>query len=74
VGNKVRSDEEAKFLEVETPGLTVLGYLPADLKVQEADRLNIPVHDHVPPLKESAEQILRKIITTQAEDQETSRS
>jgi CO dehydrogenase maturation factor len=54
VGNKVRNDEEEKFLEAETPDLPVLGFLPADLKVQEADRLGIPVYDHVPELKESA--------------------
>ncbi|MDI6768870.1 MAG: carbon monoxide dehydrogenase accessory protein CooC [Anaerolineales bacterium] len=52
VGNKVRNADEAKFLEAETPGLPLLGYLPADLKVQEADRLGIPVYDHVVSLKE----------------------
>ena len=54
VGNKVRNDDEKKFLEAETPDLPVLGFLPADLAVQEADRLGIPVHDHVPSLRESA--------------------
>ncbi len=58
VGNKVRNDEEAKFLEAETPGLPLLGYLPADLKVQEADRLGIPVYDHVQSLKSATEQIV----------------
>lgn len=58
VGNKVRNEDEAKFLEAETPGMPVLGYLPADLKVQEADRLNIPVYDHVPELRLSAQKIL----------------
>ncbi len=57
VGNKVRNQEEHDFLETETPGLPVLGYLPADLAVQEADRLGIPVYDHVPSLKEAAESI-----------------
>jgi CO dehydrogenase maturation factor len=57
VGNKVRNDEEAKFLEKETPGLPLLGCLPADLKVQEADRLGIPVYDHVETLKLATEQI-----------------
>ena len=61
VGNKVRNDDEAKFLETEKPGLAVLGYLPADLKVQEADRLNIPVYDHVLPLKDCAQSIIEKI-------------
>jgi CO dehydrogenase maturation factor len=58
VGNKVRNDDESAFLNNETPGLPVLGFLPADLKVQEADRLGIPVYDHVPALKESAKNIL----------------
>ncbi|MEW5940873.1 MAG: carbon monoxide dehydrogenase accessory protein CooC, partial [Chloroflexota bacterium] len=53
VGNKVRNEEEAKFLEAETPGMPLLGFLPADLKVQEADRLGIPVYDHVPALREA---------------------
>ena len=61
VGNKVRNDDEQKFLEVETPGLPVLGFLPADLKVQEADRLGIPVYDHVPALKDSAQAMAEKL-------------
>jgi CO dehydrogenase maturation factor len=61
VGNKVRNDEEAKFLEAETPGLPVLGYLPADLKVQEADRLGIPVYDYVESLKLATQQIIEML-------------
>ncbi len=61
VGNKVRNEEEEKFLEAETPALPVLGFLPADLKVQEADRLGIPVYDHVPSLKQSAQAIAEKL-------------
>jgi CO dehydrogenase maturation factor len=61
VGNKVRNDEEKTFLEAETPGLPVLGFLPADLKVQEADRLGIPVFDHVPELKEAAQAMAEKL-------------
>lgn len=57
VGNKVRNDEEAKFLETETPGLPLLGWLPADLKVQEADRLGIPVYDHVESLRLATQRI-----------------
>src|SRR4030065_1263865 len=36
VGNKVRNREEASFLETESPGIPVLGFLPADQAVQEA--------------------------------------
>ena len=58
VGNKVRNDEESTFLNLNSPGLPVLGYLPADLAVQEADRLGIPVYDHVGNLRIAAEQII----------------
>lgn len=61
VGNKVRNSDEAHFLETETPGLPILGYLPADLGVQEADRLGVPVYEHVPALREAAEGIARKL-------------
>jgi len=61
VGNKVRNEDEAKFLEDETPDIPLIGYLPADLKVQEADRLGIPVYDHVESLKLATEQIVQKI-------------
>jgi CO dehydrogenase maturation factor len=61
VGNKVRNNEEEKFLEAETPALPLLGFLPADLKVQEADRLGIPVYDHVPSLKQSAQAMAEKL-------------
>ena len=57
VGNKVRNEDEVRFLENETPGLPLLGYLPADLKVQEADRLGVPVYDYVESLKLSTEKI-----------------
>lgn len=57
IGNKVRNEQEATFLHTETPGLPVLGLLPADLAVQEADRLGIPVYDHVPALREAGQKI-----------------
>lgn len=61
VGNKVRNEDEVKFLETETPGLPLLGYMPADLKVQEADRLGVPVYDHVQSLKQAAQQLFYKL-------------
>jgi CO dehydrogenase maturation factor len=57
VGNKVRNDDEAQFLEQETPDIPLLGWLPADLKVQEADRLGIPVYDHAESLKFAVKRI-----------------
>jgi CO dehydrogenase maturation factor len=61
VGNKVRNEEEAKFLETESPDIPLLGYLPADLKVQEADRLGIPVYDYVESLKLATQQITESL-------------
>jgi len=63
VGNKVRSGDEADFVRAETPGLPVLGILPADLAVQEADRLGIAVYDYVPALRQAAEKIAQALET-----------
>ncbi len=57
VGNKVRNREEAEFLVDESPGIPVLGTLPADMAVQDADRLGLAVYDYVPALRENAEQM-----------------
>lgn len=61
VGSKVRNQDEIDFLNRETPSIPVLGFLPADLAVQEADRLGIPVYDHVPALKQAAADILSRL-------------
>ncbi|MCB9135910.1 MAG: AAA family ATPase [Anaerolineales bacterium] len=61
VGNKVRGEEEADFLSRETPGIPFLGYLPADLNVQEADRLGEAVYDYVPAVRLAAEKIAEKL-------------
>ena len=57
VGNKVRNEDELKFLKSEMPGLPLLGYMTADLGVQEADRLGLPVYDHVPLLKDAVREM-----------------
>lgn len=61
VGNKVRNDEEAEFLEAESKDIPLIGYLPADMKVQEADRLAIPVYDHVHDLRTATQQIIETL-------------
>ena len=57
MGNKVRTEEEVEFLKAESPGLPLLGTLPMDLGVLDADRLGQAVYDHVPSLKEAAQKI-----------------
>jgi len=61
VGNKVRNEEEVNFLLSETPGLPVLGTLPADLGVQEADRYGVAVYDYVPTLKNAALRVVEAL-------------
>ena len=61
VGNKVRNEDEAKFLEAESPDMPLLGYMPVDLKVQEADRLGIPVYDNVESLRTVALEISQRM-------------
>jgi CO dehydrogenase maturation factor len=61
VGNKVRNKEEEAFLAQESPGIPLLGTLPADLAVQEADRLGLPVYDHVSALCEAAQAMAARL-------------
>ncbi|MCK5429260.1 MAG: AAA family ATPase [Anaerolineales bacterium] len=63
VGNKVLNTDEEVFLQEEAGDLPLLGILPADLGVQEADRLGVAVYDHVPKLREAAEGMAEKLIS-----------
>lgn len=60
VGNKIRNAEEAEFLQ-RAAALPLLGWLPLDERVQEADRLNIPVYDHVPALRQAAQELVERL-------------
>jgi CO dehydrogenase maturation factor len=70
VGNKVRDEEELNFLQNNSPGLPFLGYLPADLSVQEADRLGEAVYDYVPSLRQAAGEMARSLLAN-IEESET---
>lgn len=61
VGNKVHDEDEAAFLVDQSPGMPVLGYLPADSDVQVADRMGLAVYDYVPKLRVAAEKIAKKL-------------
>ncbi len=61
VGNKVREEAEAEFLRAESPGIPLLGILPADPAVQEADRLGRSVYDHVPALRQAGVEMAAKL-------------
>lgn len=57
VGSKVRSDDDARFLVAESPGIPLLGSLPFAAAVQDADRQGRAVYDTVPELRQAAEAI-----------------
>jgi len=61
VGNKVRNEEDAAFMANASPDLPLIGYLPADLMVQEADRVGAAVYDYVPSLQQAAGEIASKL-------------
>jgi len=63
VGNKVRTEEEKEFLLKNSPGgIPLLGTLPMDLGVLDADRLGKPVYDHVPALYKASEEISQTLL------------
>lgn len=68
VGNKVRTEEEKNFLRENSPGLPLLGTLPMDLGVLDADRLGEPVYDHVPSLRGAAEEIAQILLAPYPEE------
>jgi CO dehydrogenase maturation factor len=57
VGNRIRNQEDVSFLEQEAGDLPLLGYLPDDPGVIEADRRGTSVYALVPSLKEAAGRI-----------------
>lgn len=54
VGSKVQGLEDQAFIESGSPGLSVLGHLPADPQVREADRQGAAVYDLSPELAAAA--------------------
>jgi CO dehydrogenase maturation factor len=55
VGSKVQAPDDQAFIEAHSPGLPVLGHLPADPLVREADRQGAAVYDLAPELAAAAQ-------------------
>ncbi|MCJ7707925.1 MAG: AAA family ATPase [Anaerolineales bacterium] len=62
VGSKVQGDSDRDFITQGSPGLPVLGFLPDDPHVREADRQGIAVYDGAPQLAEAARRIAQDLI------------
>jgi len=58
VGSKVQNQADRDFIKENSPGLPVLGYLPDDPLVRQADRQGESVYDLAPELVTAANQII----------------
>jgi len=63
VGNKVRSADDAAFLQANPLQIPILGLIPADDGVAEADRLGTAVYDTVPALRAETKQMIERLET-----------
>jgi CO dehydrogenase maturation factor len=57
VANRVRNDDDLAFLRRETTTAPLIGYLPEDSQVVEADRRRESVYSLAPPMREAAARI-----------------
>jgi CO dehydrogenase maturation factor len=58
IGTKTADDSDREFIATRSPGLPLLGFLPLDPQVREADRLGRPAHDLSPRLVAETQAIL----------------
>jgi CO dehydrogenase maturation factor len=63
VGSKIQGDADRTFIAEHSPKLPILGYLPDDPGVRQADRDGVAVFDAVPKLAAAAEAIAEKLGT-----------
>ena len=61
VGSKIQGDSDRTFIAENSPKLPILGYLPDDPGVRQADRDGVAVFDAVPKLAAAAEAIAEKL-------------
>jgi len=61
VGNKIRGPEDEEFLKNNMPDLPILGFLPYDPKVIEADLTGKPPYELCPDMLTAAEEIGKQL-------------
>ena len=64
MGSKAQGDADRDYITQGSPGLPVLGFLPDDPRVREADRQGAAVYDQAPELAEAARRIAQDLIPT----------
>ncbi len=61
MANRVRSEADRDFIVRNGPNLPLLGSLPEDAAVLEADRLGVPVYRHAPHLLAEAGRVVEQL-------------
>jgi CO dehydrogenase maturation factor len=67
VGSKVQTDEDRRLIEAGSPGLPVLGHLPLDEAVRQADLEGKAAYDLSPGLRRAAADLIQSVTRLAAE-------
>ncbi len=67
VGSKVQGEEDKTFIENSSPGLPVIGHLPYDPLVRQADREGAALYDLAPELAKATQAIVQALETDREE-------
>jgi len=66
VGNKVQSQTDEDFIRRNLPGLELIGFIPYDRSLVEADMGNRPVLDASPKITERVRRIFQNLVSSAA--------
>jgi CO dehydrogenase maturation factor len=61
LANRIRNDDDRRYIADHGPVLPLLGELPEDPAVLEADRMGVPVYEHAPQLLREAERVVAEL-------------
>jgi CO dehydrogenase maturation factor len=64
VGNKIRNDSDKEFITAALPDIELLGFIPYDQAINEADLANRPLFSASPQAAEAVRDIYNKLLTT----------
>jgi CO dehydrogenase maturation factor len=62
VGSKVEDEDDQRFIEERSPGLPVLGFIPDDPRVRQADREGVALYEIAPELAQAAQEMVTTLM------------
>jgi CO dehydrogenase maturation factor len=62
VGSKVQDDADLNFIKERSPGLEVIGTIPDDPRVRQADREGVALYHIAPELAQTAQEIVKALL------------